>query len=104
VLRWEYDDTVSLLYEPMGEMLSLRDTVECISEKLESIYLFTRARPDLECISEHMKHPGFEVCSRPLELEIHECGDECFELILFSYGEFETLLLVFVCFSDTIDT
>ena len=41
VLRWKYDDLVSLFDEPIGQVFDLRDTIECISEKFEPVDFFT---------------------------------------------------------------
>lgn len=51
-----------------------------------------------------MKHSGFKIRSRSFELKIHERGDEGFERIIFTHLEPETLLLVFIDFTDPIDT
>ena len=41
VLRWKYDDLVSLFDESIGQVFDLRDTIECISEKFEPVDFFT---------------------------------------------------------------
>lgn len=104
VLRREDDDLISVLEYSVCEVLRTGYLLERISEKLQAIDLLTRARPYLECISEHMEHPRLKVGSRPTELEIHEARDDGFEWILFSYPEPETVRLIFIDLTDTIDT
>jgi hypothetical protein len=51
-----------------------------------------------------MKHSRLKISSGAFELEINERGNECFEWIVFSDLEPQTLFLIFIGLTDTIDT
>ena len=87
----------------IGEILDFRYTLEGISEKLEPPNLFTRARPDLESISDNSEHPTFEVSSGSSELEIHEACDDRLYRVFFIGFEPQTLFLVLVDLTCTVD-
>ena len=104
MLRWEYHNLVHIIHEVVCEVLDTRYPLECITEKLEPNNRLTRTRPDLKGISLHQEHPRLPVGGRSRELYHHELLDDILYHILSVYGEFETLSLVLIDLTDTIDT
>ncbi len=104
VFGWEYRHLLELLDECMCEVLDAGDTVECISEKLESDDGFTGTRPYLEDVTFYEEHSWFPISGRAGELYHDELTDEIFHHVVLATLESQTLCLVLVYFSDTIDT
>lgn len=63
VLGREYHDLITLLEGDIGEILSLGDTFQSISEKFKPEKLLTRARPNLKSIPDEVKHTRLKICS-----------------------------------------
>ena len=104
MLRREYRDLLNLLDEVVCEVLDTRDAVECISEELESYDRLTRRWPYLEDVSLHEEHPWLPVGGRAGELYHDEFTDEILHHIILTRLESETLCLILIDLTDTIDT
>ncbi len=104
MLRREYRDLLQLLDEVVCEVLDARDTIESISEEFKPDDGFARTRPYLEDVSLHEEHPWLPVGGRASELYHDEFTDEIFHHIILTRLESETLCLVLIDLTDTIDT
>lgn len=88
----------------MCEVLDTSDTIECVTKKLQSDDRFARTRPDLEDVSLHEEHPWLPIGCGSRELDHDELSDEIFEDIVVSHLHTQTLCLILVNITDTIDT
>ena len=104
MLRRKYHNLIQIIHEVVREVLDTRNPLEGITEKLEPNDGLTRTRPDLEGISLHQEHPRFPVGGRSGELYHHELLDDIFYHVFSVYFEFETLSLVLIHLTDTVDT
>ena len=104
MLRRKYHNLIQIIHEVVREVLDTRDPLEGISEKLEPNNRLTRTRPDLEGISLHQEHPRFPVGGRSRELYHHELFNDILDYIIVIGLEFETLSLVLIDLTYTIDT